>query len=138
MKTRKILFSIVTVIGVIGLTSFTLRKADLHKFFQRTPEARANMITEIMKSKLSLTDDQFEKAYQINLKYAQLSQSYLESENSMTENKDKLVGINQDRKKELRAILTPEQLKQAEVIRKQWISRLETVLKQLKENDLSN
>lgn len=139
MKTRKILFgTLAIVLGMVILSSFTMNKADLHKLFQRKPETRANVITEIMRNKLAMDDDQFDRAYQINLKYARLSEPYLKDENSASENKDKLVEINQERKKELQAILTPEQLKLAETIRKQWISRLETLLEQLKDNDLSN
>lgn len=138
MKARRFLFGVVAIVGVIALSSFTMNKADLHKLFQRKPETRANVITEIMRNKLAMDDDQFDRAYQINLKYARLSEPYLNDENSASENKDKLVEINQERKKELQAILTPEQLKQAEAIRKQWISRLEKLLKQLKDNDLSN
>jgi hypothetical protein len=139
MKTRKILFGTVAIVlGMVILSSFTMNKADLHKLFQRKPETRANVITEIMRNKLAMDDDQFDRAYQINLKYARLSEPYLKDKNSASENKDKLVEINQERKKELQAILTPEQLKLAETIRKQWISRLETLLEQLKDNDLSN
>lgn len=138
MKTRKILFGIAAILGLFALSSFTMKKAEMHKFFQRTPETRASVVTEIMKNKLSLDDTQFNRAYQINLKYARLSDPYLKDENSASENKDKLMEINKERKEELKAILTPEQIKQAESIRKQWISRLEKILAQLKENDHSN
>ncbi len=139
MKTKKILFGMAALMLVIlALSSFTKDRSDFQKFFQRSPEMRANVVSEIMKNKLSLNNKQFDKVYQVNLKYAKLSQPYLQEENSGLENKDKLIEINNNRREELKAILTPEQLKQASSIRKQWIKRLEIVLEQLKQNDISN
>jgi len=137
MKTKKKLVGAgALILGIVILSSFTMGRADFHKFFQRSPEKRANVITEVMKNKLSLSNEQSEKAYEINLKYAKLSQPFIKNEDSLSENKDKLMEINIERKEELKAILTPEQLKQADSIRKQWISRLEKILAQLKENDI--
>lgn len=139
MKTKnKIFGALMIALGIIILNSFTIDRADQHKLFQLKPETRANLVTQIMRNKLAMNDNQFDKAYQINLKYAKLSQPYLKDENSLFENKEKLMEINTKRKEELKAILSPEQIEQAESIRKQWIDRLETVLEQLKQNSISN
>jgi hypothetical protein len=51
------------------------------------------------------------------------------------ENTGELLTLNQKRSDELKAILTPEQLKKAEEIREKWIHQLETILTHLKENN---
>jgi hypothetical protein len=135
MKIGNIILATIFLITGAVFSSFSLNREQLQRFFQRSPETRANMITGVMKSKLDLTDDQFEKAYLVNLKYAKLSDPYLSSEDSARKNREKLVGINKQRKEELKAILTPEQIEKAESIRKQWIDRLETILNQLRDDE---
>jgi len=79
---------------------------------------------------------QAEKALQINLKYAKLSQPYLKKDGVTTENTDELLDLNQKRSEELKAILTPEQIKKAKDIREKRINQLEIILTHLKENNL--
>ncbi|MEN6617967.1 MAG: hypothetical protein ABFC28_00475 [Rikenellaceae bacterium] len=139
MKARNILYATFAIQAIFTLSSFIVGKpADLHKFIQRSPEARANLISTMMKNKLSMDEIQFEMAYKINLKYAKLVQPYLENENSIQQNKEKLIEINTNRFDELKAILTPEQLTQVALIRRQWIKRLEIILTRLKENNFTN
>jgi len=78
---------------------------------------------------------QAERALQVNLKYAKLSQSYLKVEGVVMENTDELLTLNQKRSAELKAILTPEQIKKTEDIRAKLINRLETIMAHLKENN---
>ncbi|MCG6189829.1 hypothetical protein [Maribellus maritimus] len=139
MRTRNTLWGILALVAVLGLSSFLPGpKEEIQKAFRRSPETRANAITSIMKNRLDLTETQVEKAYQINLKYAQKLQPFVGGSERPVAISDEATKINEERKKELLAILTPVQREQADQIRKQWISRLETILERLKQNDFKN
>jgi DNA repair exonuclease SbcCD ATPase subunit len=139
MKKRNILFGATAMLLVGMLSSFVSGpQGNFRDLLKRSPETRANLVTKMMKDKLSLDDNQFDKAYQINLKYARLIQPYLLNAERTPEVKNQVVEMNKQRRKELQAILTPEQLKQAEALRQQRIDRLENILDRLKENQFSN
>lgn len=139
MKTKRILHIAIALVTLTSLSSFLPDKnTDWQKFFQRSPETRANMITMVMKNRLDLSEEQVEKAYRINLKYAQLNQPYLKNKDNLHEVSDKIEELNNNRKDELKNILTPSQMKKAEDIRLQCIKRLEIILNRLKENDFTN
>jgi hypothetical protein len=136
---RSIFWSFAVLLAAVTLSSFVpAQQAEFRKFLHRSPETRANIITTVMENRLALDEDQVEKAYQINLKYAKMIQPYLQSEEVAQENMEVLTGLNKKRKEELMSLLTPEQTRQVEVIRKKWISRLETILSCLKENEVTN
>ena len=137
MKIQNILLSTLALVSVLLLSSFwSGNQADFRKALKRSPETRANAITEIMKRKLDLSDPQAEKAYQINLKYAQELQPFVEAANKQSWHSEEAETLNKERKEELLAILTPAQIEKATQIRKQWIARLEYTLKKLKEEDI--
>jgi hypothetical protein len=139
MKTRNILWGILALVAVLGLSSFLPGpREEIQKAFRRSPETRANVITSIMKNRLDLSEAQVEKVYQINLKYAQKLQPFVSSSERPVAISEEATKINEERKEELLAILTPAQHEQADQIRKQWISRLETILERLKQNDFKN
>jgi len=139
MKTRNILWGILAMFVLLGLSSFLPgTQAGICKAFQRSPETRANAITSVMEGRLGLDEAQVEKAYQINLKYAKKLQPFWAGTNHLPEISDEMAEINADRKKELLAILTPEQREQADQIRRKWLIRLESTLERLKENDFIN
>ncbi|RKD92045.1 hypothetical protein [Mangrovibacterium diazotrophicum] len=135
MKTKHFFTGMLALLAIVVLSSFMAAKGlDPQRFFQRSPETRANVITTVMKNRLDLDDDQAEKAYAINLRYAQLNQKFIEN-NPDLEIQPEMVALNKQRKDELKALLTPEQEEKAEALRDKLINRLEFVLKQLKENN---
>jgi len=135
MKTKHFFTGMLALLAIVVLSSFMAAKGlDPQRFFQRSPETRANVITTVMKNRLDLNDDQAEKAYAINLRYAQLNQKFIEN-NPDLEIQPEMVALNKQRKDELKALLTPEQEEKAEALRDKLINRLEFVLKQLKENN---
>lgn len=135
MKTKHFFTGMLALLAIVVLSSFMAAKGlDPQRFFQRSPETRANVITTVMKNRLDLNDDQAEKAYAINLRYAQLNQKFIEN-NPDLEIQPEMVALNKQRKEELKALLTPEQEEKAEALRDKLINRLEFVLKQLKENN---
>lgn len=111
------------------------RQDGFRELFRRSPETRAHVVTMVMENRLDMDKAQAEKALQINVKYAKLSQPYLKKDGVTMENTGELLTLNQKRSDELKAILTPEQLKKAEEIREKWIHQLETILTHLKENN---
>ncbi len=111
------------------------RQDGFRELFRRSPETRAQVVTMVMENRLDMDKAQAEKALQINVKYAKLSQPYLKKDGVTMENTGELLTLNQKRSDELKAILTPEQLKKAEEIREKWIHQLETILTHLKENN---
>lgn len=136
MKTKNIFFGTAALLVIITFSSFAQgRQDDFRELFKKSPETRAQVVTMAMKNKLDMDEAQAEKALQVNLKYAKLSQPYLKGKDAATKNTAELLALNQKRSAELKAILTPEQIKKAEDIRKKWINRLETILTHLKENN---
>jgi len=136
MKTKSIFIGTVALLSVILLSSFMQGgQYNLRGVFRKNPEARAQVVTMVMKNRLNMDEAQAEKALQVNLKYAKLSQPYLKGEDAATENTGELLALNQKRSVELKVILTPEQVKLVEGLRKEWINRLETILAHLKETN---
>lgn len=135
MKSKKFYAGMLAVLGILVLSSFAAsRVGDFRQLMQRNPETRANVVTMVMKNRLELTDEQVEKAYAINLKYAKLNQPLFESEKEF-EPTPEFAAQNKERRDELKALLTDEQLKKADELRQKMIGRLELVLAQLKENN---
>ncbi len=136
MKTKNIFIGTAALLVMITLSSFAQGRQDgFRELFRKSPETRAQVITMVMKNKLDMEEVQAERALQVNLKYAKLSQSYLKVEGVVMENTDELLTLNQKRSAELKAILTPEQIKKTEDIRAKLIIRLETIMAHLKENN---
>ena len=78
---------------------------------QRTPEQRADALTEWMKTNLQLTADQEGPVHAINLKYAKENESLRTSTQSRGAKLKTLKANNEAKKKELKNILTAEQFK---------------------------
>ncbi|HDR52915.1 MAG TPA: hypothetical protein ENN90_15055 [Mariniphaga anaerophila] len=136
MKTKNIFIGTAALLVIITFSSFAQGRQDgFRELFRKSPETRAQVLTMAMKNKLAMDEAQAEKALQLNLKYAKLSQPYLKGEGVAMENTAELLALNQKRSAELKAILSPEQIKKAEDIRGKWINRLETILAHLKENN---
>lgn len=136
MKTKNIFIGTAALLIIITFSSFAQGRQDgFRELFRKSPETRAQVVTMAMKNKLDMDENQAERALQINLKYAKLSQPYLKVEGAAMENTAELLALNQKRGTELKAILTSEQIKKVEDLRKEWIGRLETIVGHLKEND---
>jgi hypothetical protein len=136
MKIKNIFIGTAVLLVIITFSSFAQGRQDcFRELFRKSPETRAQVITMVMKNKLDMEEAQAERALQVNLKYAKLSQPYLKVEGMAMENIAELLDLNQKRSTELKAIFTPEQIKKTEDIRAKWINRLETILTHLKENN---
>lgn len=77
-----------------------------------TPEERATKWTEWMKTELSITAEQEPKVHEINLKYAQQTESIRAQGGSRRSKFKDVKSIDDAKDEELKAVLTPEQFEQ--------------------------
>ena len=106
---KKLIFS--SLLVLIGLASYAQNvPAAKAGAKTRTPEQRADHLTNWMNKKLTLTADQKTKIYDVNLKYAKMNQ-----EARATDADDKkamhqeLKANETEREAEFKTILTPDQ-----------------------------
>ena len=78
---------------------------------QRTPEQRADALTEWMKTNLQLTTDQESTVHAINLKYARENEGLRTSTKPRGAKLKTLKANNDAKKAELKSVLTDEQFK---------------------------
>ena len=71
-----------------------------------TPEQMAQKQTEMMKTRLQLNATQEKKVYDLNLKYCKENEILMQQ---MKELKKKMNDLNQNKEKDLKGVLTPEQ-----------------------------
>lgn len=102
-----------------------------------SPEARAKTVTDKMKTELTLSDDQYKQVYDINLKYGQKNREALQGEGSKLEKAKLLKSENQEKNKELKAVLTQEQFEKYKEMQKERKASLKEARKNRKE-DSSN
>lgn len=77
-----------------------------------TPEERATKWTEWMKTELSITAEQEPKVHEINLKYAQQTESIRTQGGSRRSKFKDVKSIDDAKDEELKAVLSPEQFEQ--------------------------
>jgi hypothetical protein len=109
MKTKGNIKPFIAVLyfGILLTFSQTISAQETKK----TSEEKAETLTELMKEKLMLDDNQYAKVYDINLKYIKKN-AQLQSSSSRRLSKLKTLRTNQDVKdKELKNVLNSEQYK---------------------------
>ncbi|MBI1770293.1 MAG: hypothetical protein HYR67_18135 [Bacteroidetes bacterium] len=117
---KKLFFSCLLALLVTGSfaqTSQTNAKG-------RTPEQRADHLTNWMNKKLTLTADQKSKIYDVNLKYAKMNQEVrtTDADNRKTMHQE-LKGNEQEREAEFKAILTPEQFQLYQTAKQELVEK---------------
>lgn len=103
---------------------------DLQKLAGSTPEQRAGIQTEIMKSKLGLSGDALQRVAAINLKYAQQMQPVLDGSEGTFRKMEAMRGIQEAKEAELRGVLTDAQVQQLQAAREEIRQKLEEKLSQ--------
>jgi len=114
MKAKKLtlLLSIALALMTIGADAQSMDST-------RTPEARAAALTEKMKTRLTLTDDQVPQVQAINLKYAQKNQEIWTEGGGRFAKFRALKSSQKDKDKELKAVLDKDQYKKYEEMREE-------------------
>ncbi len=94
---------------------------------ERTPEQRAQMATDALEKKLSLTADQKAKVYALNLERAQKMEKTMKSEREFRKAQmEKQKSMMAESDKKLAKILTEEQQKSYEEMKKQSRERMKS------------
>jgi len=97
---------------LLGFGSYAQNaQTDQTKAKTRTPEQRAEHLTNWMNKKLTLTADQKAKIYDVNLKYAKMNQETRSNDADDKKSMHQELKANEtEREAEFKAILTPDQL----------------------------
>ena len=82
---------------------------EMEKFKSSTPEERARLQTEMMKTKLGLTPDQTPKVAAINQKYAQRMEPIIKGQEGPLMRLRQMREVGQAKEAELKGVLSPEQ-----------------------------
>jgi protein CpxP len=107
MKTIKLI--IASIIVSFGVNAQTGKMTKLESSKAKTPEERAKVQTDRMKSELTLTNDQYEKAYQINLGIIQKNKGLQEQKMTAEERRNAVKQNNEARMSMLKDVLTADQ-----------------------------
>ncbi len=107
MKTIKLI--IASIIVSFGVNAQTGKMTKLQSSKAKTPEERAKVQTDRMKSELTLTNDQYEKAYQINLGIIQKNKGLQEQKMTAEERRNAVKQNNEARMSMLKDVLTADQ-----------------------------
>ncbi|BAV04248.1 hypothetical protein SAMN05421788_10423 [Filimonas lacunae] len=99
-----------TVLCVVLLFSVAvIARQSPEDFKNTTPEQRAQVQTNLMKSKLQLTDDQTTKVAAINLKYAKQMEPVIKGDGGKMAKFKQAKKINESKEAELKTVFTEEQ-----------------------------
>lgn len=119
MKTTKLITTLIYILALLSISVSSFAQ-DIDSKPKKTPEERATLITDKMKSSLNLTDDQYTKIYELNLQRIKERQAFKE-EKSKTDS-----DIKKKRSEymtSLKSILTDEQYQTLKNIQKEKKSR---------------
>jgi hypothetical protein len=110
MKTRSIgsAFFATLFLAAFSLVSTVQASAQDNK---KEPEERARILTEKMKTELSLTDEQVPKVEAINLKYAKKNSEVRDGGGGRLAKLKSLKASQEEKDKEMKGVLTEEQYK---------------------------
>ena len=119
MKTLKILMTLCLIITGLSTSAQFGQGGGGGGYQQLSPEDRAYNQTKQMKKILFLTTEQFDKVESINVKYAMLMDSTMKANGGFSpEMREKMKPIMEAKDKELKPILTEDQIKMYEENRK--------------------
>jgi hypothetical protein len=125
MKTN--LNRILTVIMLfVACSSFSLAVSAQTAAPKAQAEERAQKMTAQMQKKLSLTEAQYQPVYDINLKYAKVNEQILKGTDGKIAKLKKLKLTQQNKSRELQAVLTKDQFNQYE----EWNKEVKAELKE--------
>ncbi len=122
--------SLAALLAAALLAATPVLAQDLEKLAGSTPEQRASIQTEIMKSKLGLSGDALQQVAAINLKYAQQMQPVLDGSDGTFRKMEAMRGIQEAKEAELRGVLTDAQVQQLQAAREEIRQKLEEELSQ--------
>jgi len=130
MKTIKIKSTFLGLFSAICILFFSQgAHAQEASFKDKTPEQRAQMQTNMMKTKLNLDSAQTLKVQGINLKYAQKLDPVLKSDGGRFAKLRQMKSIQGQKNKELKAVLSSDQYKQYQQLEAEMRDKLKDAAK---------
>lgn len=118
LKQKKQLLILVTA---FLCTAFTSLSAQTKKLKDSTPEQRAKMQTEWMKTKLALNTTQAQQVYALNLQYAQKNDPVIQSNEGKRAKFKKLKAFQKEKSDALSHILDAGQYKKYQELKDQMV-----------------
>jgi len=113
-------------------------QAKMQELAQTTPDQRAELQTSMMKTKLSLTDQQLPEVQKINLDTATQMQPVIAGNDGPLIKMRKAKTIEAQRDSELQKVLTPDQYKQWQAEKEQMKQQIQTKLAEQHASGTSN
>lgn len=101
--------------------AFTPLAAQSKSLKDSTPEQRAKMQTEWMKTKLALNSTQIQQVYDLNLEYARKNDPILQSNDGKLAKFKKLKALQKEKSSVLSKVLNEEQYKKYQEIKDQLV-----------------
>lgn len=117
---------------LLGLTPMALRAQSMEDFKNSTPEERAQMQTEYLKTNLGLDEQQTQKVSGINLKYAEKMQSVLQGSGGRFAKMKAAKSVNQEKDAELKQVFTSEQAKKYDEMKAEMKAKMKEAIKERK------
>lgn len=123
------------MMSLIAFLIFSFASSAQSAKTEKTPEERAKAITEKMKTTLELTDEQYKKIYDINLKYATNNNEIIHSPSSRMSKLKSLKATNKDKTKEIKPVLTEAQFNQYKAMQKELKSEAKKAYKEKRKTE---
>jgi methionine-rich copper-binding protein CopC len=122
MKMRNVktafMMACMSLFMLVSVSSFAQEKMQ-HK----TPEEKAKMMSDKMKTELTLSDEQYQKVQTINLDFANKT-SAVPKDGDKSAWMSKMKECNEARSKSLKEVLTPDQFTKYETIKKEMRGKI--------------
>jgi hypothetical protein len=100
-------------------------RGQLESLKNTTPEERAKIQTDLMKSKLDLTPDQVPKVSDINLKYAKKMEPIIKGSAGPFKEMREMRTINEEKEGELKTVLSADQFKKLQAMKDEMRKKFE-------------
>lgn len=116
--------SVITMAFMAAIMLVCIPSFAQEKMQQKTPEEKAKMISDKMKTELALTDEQYQKVQVINLDFATKSKDIKKEGTDKSAWAEKIKPLDEERTTALKGILTPEQFAKYESMKENMKSKM--------------
>jgi hypothetical protein len=115
---------------LLGIMPLTMKAQSTGGLKKSTPEQRAQMQTDYLKTNLSLDDAQTEKIAAINLKYAQKMEPVIKGGGARFSKMRAAKNINEQKEAEYKEVLTDEQYKKYQQVKEDMKEKAKEKMKE--------
>lgn len=109
---RNKISQVLAIAAAILLTQTAMAQSRMDKLMtSTTPEERAELQTQNMKESLSLSEEQYQRVHELNLKYARRMQSIYQTDGGKLQRLKSMKATSEEKDRELKRILDSRQYK---------------------------